>query len=165
MKIPTIDETIKRPTTAINQPKVNLNTRLTPLNNQLMYNKLYPEKDNLYNKGSSYQNVLINNRKLTRYSSRRHPSISPEGEGIYPILSLEKVSQQHPYTETSTSLDPVSLNAENLQSNGKHFSINGVKNSTVSLPKSSNTTTKRKITVKRNTLLRIQLKLSINKKN
>uniref|UniRef100_A0AAF5D2N2 Cullin-5 n=2 Tax=Strongyloides stercoralis TaxID=6248 RepID=A0AAF5D2N2_STRER len=151
MKIPTIDETIKRPTTAINQPKVNLNTRLTPLNNQLMYNKLYPEKDNLYNKGSSYQNVLINNRKLTRYSSRRHPSISPEGEGIYPILSLEKVSQQHPYTETSTSLDPVSLNAENLQSNGKHFSINGVKNSTVSLPKSSNTTTKRKITVKRNT--------------
>ncbi|CEF69288.1 Hypothetical protein SRAE_2000393800 [Strongyloides ratti] len=149
MNIPSIDETIKRPTTAINNHKVNLNTRLRPLYNKSSFNKGSPEKDNTYYSAFAFQNAL-NNKSLTRYSTSRYPNISSDGEGIYPISSLEKVSLQQPYTDSTVSSDPVYMNVEGFSQNGRHLSVGGQKNSAIISSKPSTVGVQRKMTTKRN---------------
>uniref|UniRef100_A0A0K0F1Z6 Uncharacterized protein n=1 Tax=Strongyloides venezuelensis TaxID=75913 RepID=A0A0K0F1Z6_STRVS len=167
MNLSSVDETIKRPKTAVSQPKINLNTRLRPLDNKSIYNGTPTSSNNLYNQGLSFSSTLPSNKLLTRYTPRKVTNVSMERQGIYPLSPLEKLNLPQMYGENPTSPDPTHLNVESFSHNSRNASGNVPKKSIVSSAKYSTNGIQRKLTTKNNTtgLKKTKLKDFMRKKS
>uniref|UniRef100_A0A0N5BD66 Uncharacterized protein n=1 Tax=Strongyloides papillosus TaxID=174720 RepID=A0A0N5BD66_STREA len=167
MNLSSVDETIKRPTTAISQPKVNLNTRLRPLDNKSTFNGTATSNNNLYNQRLSFSSTLPSNKLLTRYNTRKVTNVSMERQRIYPLSPLEKLNLPQMYGDNSTSTYPAHLNVESFSHSTRHTSGNVPKKSIVSSAKYSTSGIQRKLTTKNNstTLKKTKIKDFLRKKS